>query len=160
MAMPAVFARPIAVMLFAGCFSVSSALAPAATPEPDVNSKVMATQQQYVSAWTSGDVDALVELFTEDAVYWPASGGRIEGREEIRRHFESAPPPSAADISSAHTEEIGELVFDVGTVTVTLPPEAGGEFQGEYVVIAEQTGDGLRIRRLIGFPRRETPQPQ
>ena len=146
--------------LFAGGLAVGAIFNSATAQEADLETKARETQQQYVAAWTSGDVEVLVELFTEDAVYWPASGGRIEGREEIRRHFESTATPTAAEISSTHTEQMGDLVFDLGTVSMTMPEEGGGEIEAEYVVMAEQTEDGLRIRRLIGFPTREMPRPQ
>jgi uncharacterized protein (TIGR02246 family) len=149
-----------AAILFAGCLAVGAGLAPASSQERGLEAQSRETQQEYVAAWTDGNIDALVELFTEDAIYWPASGGRIEGQEELRRHFESTPTPTAAEISSTHTEQMGELVVDVGTISMTMPEEAGGEVQAEYVLLAEQSEDGLRIRRLVGFPTRETPRSQ
>ena len=128
--------------------------------DEQLHAKVAETQARYVEAWVAGDAEALASLFTEDAVFWPISGGSFEGRDAIRQTLQQDPQPEAASIRSTHTERLGDLVFDVGTFTVTLSGAEGGEMEGEYVVVAEETEDGMQIRRLISFEPRRHEAPQ
>jgi uncharacterized protein (TIGR02246 family) len=143
-------------------FALISLLAgPAAAQDEALQAEVEELQSRYEQAWIAGDADTLASLFTEDAAFWPISGGSFDGREEIRQALQDDPQPQAAEIRSTHTERMGDLVFDVGTFSVTLPEAQGGTMEGEYVVLAEETDDGLLIRRLVSFqPRRPPQEPQ
>lgn len=144
--------------VLAPCFLL---VGPVAAQNEALQAQVEDLQSQYEQAWTAGDADALASLFTEDAVFWPITGGSFEGREHIRDAVQDEAPPQAAEISSTHTERLGDFVFDVGTFSVTFPEAQGGAMEGEYVVVAEETDDGLAIRRLTAFsPRRPPQQPQ
>jgi uncharacterized protein (TIGR02246 family) len=136
-------------------------VSPAAAQDQALQQQVEELQSRYEQAWVSGDADTLASLFTEDAIFWPVSGGRFDGRDAIREAVGEDPQPQTAEIRSTHTERMGDLVFDVGTFSITLPEVQGGAMEGEYAVVAEETDDGLSIHRLIGFPARRAPeQPQ
>ena len=140
---------------------VSSAMllvSPAAAQDEALQQQVEELQSRYEQAWVAGDADAVASLFTEDAIFWPVSGGSSEGRDAIRGTVGEEPTPQSAEISSTHTERMGDFVFDVGTFSITLPEAQGGTIEGGYAVVAEETGDGLAIRRLVGFPARRAPQ--
>ena len=51
----------------------------------------------FIDAWQTKDVDAILDFFTEDAVYLDPAWGRQEGRETIRQFFVQSmswrPPP-------------------------------------------------------------------
>lgn len=149
-------ARSIGAVL-APCFVF---IGPVAAQDEALQAQVEELQSQYEQAWTAGDADALVSLFADDAVFWPVTGGSFEGHDAIRGVVQEDAQPQAAEISSTHTERLGEFVFDVGTFSVTFPEEQGGAMEGEYVVVAEETDDGLSIRRLAAFPPRRPPQQQ
>jgi uncharacterized protein (TIGR02246 family) len=133
-------------------------VSPAAAQDQALQQQVEDLQSRYEQAWVAGDADTLASLFTEDAIFWPVSGGSFEGRDAIREAVREDAQPQSAEISSTHTERMGDLVFDVGTFAITLPEAQGGAMEGEYAVVAEESGDGLSIRRLIGFPARRAPQ--
>lgn len=130
----------------------------ATAQDSDLDARIDEAQQRYEEAWTSGDADALAEMHTEDAVMWPASGGMHEGRDAIRGYFEQGPQPESIDIKSERAERIGDLILDVGTFSATMPAEAGGQMEGEYVVIAREIEGELRLERIFAGPRRE-PSP-
>lgn len=136
-------------------------IVPALAQDEALQANVEELQSRYEQAWIAGDTDTLASLFTEDAAFWPISGGSFDGRDEIRQALQEDPQPQAAEIRSTHTERMGDFVFDVGTFSVTLPEAEGGTLEGEYVVLAEETDDGLAIRRLVSFqPRRPPQEPQ
>ena len=145
---------PIAAVLASAVLLVS----PAAAQDQALQQQVEDLQSRYEQAWVAGDADTVASLFTEDAILWPVSGGSFEGRDAIREAVGADAQPQSAEISSTHTERVGDLVFDVGTFSITLPEAQGGAMEGEYAVLAEETDDGLSIRRLIGFPARSAPQ--
>jgi uncharacterized protein (TIGR02246 family) len=143
----------------AACFVTSLLFGPAAAQDQERQAELAELQSSYEQAWVAGDAEALAGLFTEDAVWWPLSGGRVEGRDEIRAAFQQDVQPQAADINSTHSERIGDMFFDVGTFTITLPEAEAAAMgaatvEGEYVVVIQETDDGMRISRLIGFPPR------
>jgi uncharacterized protein (TIGR02246 family) len=133
-------------------------IGPVAAQDQALQEQVEELQSRYEQAWVAGDADTLASLFTEDAIFWPVSGGSFEGRNAIREALREDAQPQSAEISSTHTERMGDLVFDVGTFSITLAEAQGGAMEGEYVVVAEETDDGLSIRRLIGFAARGAPQ--
>lgn len=149
-------ARSIGAVL-APCFLF---IGPVGAQDEALQTQVEELQSKYEQAWTAGDTDALTSLFTDDAVFWPISGGSFEGREDIRDAVQEDEQPQAAEINSTHTERLGDFVFDVGTFSVAFPEAQGGAMDGEYVVVAEETDDGLSIRRLAAFPPRRPPQQQ
>lgn len=137
-------------------------VSPAAAQDQALQQQVEELQSRYEQAWVAGDADTLASLFTEDAIFWPINGGSFEGRDAIREAVREEPQPQSAEISSTHTERMGDLVFNVGTFSITLPEAQGeaqaGAMEGEYVVVAEESGDGLSIHRLTAFPARRAPQ--
>jgi len=98
----------------------------AAAQDADLDARIEEAQQRYEEAWTTGDIDALVELHAEDAVMWPFDGGMHEGRDAIRGYFEDNPRPESFDVRSGRTERIGEFILNVGTFTGAMPADAGG----------------------------------
>lgn len=141
-------------------FALLLAIASAGAQDQELQANLEEAHSQYEHAWTAGDADALAGLFTEDAVFWPADGGVFEGREQIREALQEGPNPTSAEIRARRIERIGDLVLDVGTFTIILP-DTQGRMEGEYLALAEDTEEGIRILRLIGFPpRQRAPERQ
>jgi uncharacterized protein (TIGR02246 family) len=112
--------------------------------------------RRYERAWVQGDFEGLSDLFKKDAVMMPFIGGTYEGAEAIGKVHEAAFRPKSFQAHSVRTERFGDMIMNVGTVTLGLPDEeGGGSMEWEYVVLLEQTDDGLKIHRLISFPTRK-----
>jgi uncharacterized protein (TIGR02246 family) len=136
------------------------AMATASAQDAELEARVAEAQDQYAEAWMAGDAEGVANVFTEDAIYWPESGGVFEGREAIRSQLEEELAhgvPTSVDITSSRVEQLDGVILDIGTFSATMPDEAVGEVRGEYVVLAQDTDEGVRIRRLIAFPTREAP---
>jgi uncharacterized protein (TIGR02246 family) len=145
-------AVPVSAMLLVG---------PVVAQDQALQQQVEELQSRYEQAWVAGDADTLASLFTQDAIFWPLSGGSFEGRDAIREALGQDAQPEAAEIRSTRTEQTGDYILDIGTFSMTLPEAQGGTVEGEYVVLAEEADDGLAIHRLISFqPRRPPQQPQ
>ena len=114
-------------------------------------------QRRWEQADAAKDWETIASLFVEDGVYLPVTGGMVEGREAIRSALEQD-PEGAVSIRSSRVEPLGEnMIFDIGTFTISLPEEAGGTFEGEYVSLSEMGENGLQIRSLTTFPLRQPP---
>ena len=133
----------------------------AAAQDADIRAKVEDFLQSFEQAVAAGDYETIGSVFAEDTTFLPPTGGLIEDREGARSFYEES-KFEAIDIRSTRTQAVGEnLILDVGTFTGTLPEEAGGTtLEGEYVALAEDTGEGLRIISLTSFPTRQPPEAQ
>lgn len=135
------------------------AIAAASAQDEDLEAQVLEIQKQYADGWMAGDVEAMANVFTDDAVYWPETGGVFEGKDAIRGQLAMEVEqgiPTSVDIKSSRVERLGETIVDVGTFSANI--ESIGEIRGEYVVLGEETADGIRVHRLIAFPPREAPE--
>ena len=128
-----------------------------AAQEVDLQAQIEGFQQRFEEAIVADDWEAIGSMFVENSIYMPFTGGMVEGREEIRSTLEQN-PAETIDIHSSRAEMLGEnMLFDIGTFTLTLPAEAGGTFEGEYVSMSEIGENGLQIRSLTTFPVRQPP---
>ena len=143
----------------AGIFAFS--LVPAfASAQDEYQARLDAAHDEYEQFISEKDFEGLVGMFAEDAVYQPATGGLLQGRDEIRQWHEDINFASM-QIAPTHAEALSDdLVLDLGSFTGTLADApAAGPVSGEYVVVVEMTGDDLQIRSLSAFPEREMKMP-
>ncbi|MCW5713433.1 MAG: nuclear transport factor 2 family protein [Bauldia sp.] len=123
--------------------------------ETRTEERIEAVQSRYEAASVAGDVDAFVGLFTADALYMPVFGGAYAGADAIRSFAATAGRPASLDIRSVAWRWAGELILDVGTFTLVLPPQAGGgTIEGEYTAIVQEVDGDLRLLQLVTFPPR------
>ena len=100
-------------------------------------------------AFAAGDIDAVVELFAEDASLLLLNGAAIRGREGIRAQW--APSFATWDMSAWATERIvvdvhGDRAYALSTYTETLVHRAGTEqsrlVSGRVVMFLRRADDG------------------
>lgn len=103
-----------------------------------------------------GKDDALTPHLAEAAVYMPSAGGRYEGAESIAQSMAAFPDMAGFTAEIDERVSLGEdHTLFVGTYSVTLPPEMGGAtVPGEYLLIAQETPEGLKLLRHVAFPVR------
>lgn len=119
--------------------------------------------ERFRAAYASLDLDALVGLYVEEALYLPPSGGILEGRGAVRESF------SGFFEWAAENDVAVELVFhvvdrtlhedlavDVGyySLTTTPPAESGdppGHSVGKFVTVAERDDAGEWRFRIDGY---------
>lgn len=143
--------------LSAALFALPLALAALPASAGPLEDAVAAVQVRYEEATVAGDADAVAALFAEDGAYLPLTGGMFVGGEAIKGGF-GTQRPGALDIVSTTVSQIGDVIVDQGTFSITLPPQAGGiTIPGEYVALFGEADGGLKIHRLVIFPTRRPP---
>ena len=112
-------------------------------------SGVAQISEKWAKEWSAKNVDALIALYAEDAVFLPANGSRVTGRAAIRDLFEKALAANTSDVRvhSKVTEQSGDLAYDSGEYEETAT--SGGvtrSGRGNYLVVFRRSGkDQWRI---------------
>jgi uncharacterized protein (TIGR02246 family) len=100
---------------------------------------VAAWLDAYIRAWESNDPDAIGELFTEDAVYFPPPGNTwtsphedvLRGREAIVAAWLEDPDPPGSWVADYRPEAIASDLA-IATGTSTYFQEGGETVRAEY----------------------------
>ena len=106
-------------------------------------SGVAQISETWAKEWSAKNLNALMALYAEDAVFMPANGTRITGRPAIHDLFEKAQAVNSSDlrIHSKVTEQSGNLAFDSGeyeeTSTASGVTRSG---RGNYLVVFRRQG--------------------
>lgn len=121
-------------------FALAAAVVPAAAQESP-----KALQDAIVAAVLANDVDAIVDLYAEDAVLYPAVGAAsATGREAIRGAWESfmaANTVQDGSVDEQGSEMMGDTAVSWGTFEMTVAPQGGGEtsrLSGRFMDVAKQ----------------------
>ena len=142
------------VLLFCcGLLVVSCATQPA----HDVTSARTAIERQ-AAAWAEavnrGDVDALADLYTTDAILMAPNAEPLRGREGVRSFMNVVRGLSPRDVRLT-VEEVdvcGDTAYEVGSYTMNLQPPGQARMtdRGKYLVVWKRQADGSwRIHRDI-----------
>jgi uncharacterized protein (TIGR02246 family) len=123
---------------------------------------------QFSQAILAKDVDAVVAMYTDDAVLMPPGAPVVVGKDAIRDYFTAQ---FASDVvtteqvfTSIQTEGEGNQAFDRGTfMWKGTRPGASDPITevGKYVVIVRRTADGSwRVAVDIGNSDPRPPEPE
>lgn len=118
--------------------------------EPTLNQDVTAiihkTGDDWARYWNSRQPEKLAELYAEDAVYLPPHHPAVHGREAIREYLSRPLHRAYTDLrfEVTYIKQTGDLAFDVGTYTMKVPREGGGQRpdKGKYLTVWRKRGDG------------------
>jgi uncharacterized protein (TIGR02246 family) len=118
---------------------------------------------QWESAWLSGDVKDLMDLYTDDAVYMPASAAKPSaGRRDVQATLQSL----FAARKDLHTRMVdftasGDMAYYAGKYVFQTDPAAGPvrSESGTFVFILEHSPRGWKIRSHVEKPDPDTPLP-
>lgn len=118
--------------------------------EPTLNQDVTAiihkTGDDWARYWNSRQPEKLAELYAEDAVYLPPHHPAVHGREAIREYLRRPLHRAYTDLrfEVTYIKQTGDLAFDVGTYTMKVPQEGGGQRpdQGKYLTVWRKRADG------------------
>lgn len=132
----------------AGAFhSGSTQSRPATSRGPSGLAKI---SEQWAKEWSARNLDAVIALYAEDAVFLTATGSRTTGRAAIRELFEKALAANTSDlhVQSKVTEQSGNLAYDSGEYEETTT--SGGvkrKCRGNYLVVLRR--DGKKQWRIV-----------
>lgn len=116
---------------------------------------------KWESAWLSGDVHDLMALYTDDAVYLPASASKAaQGRRDVQATLQAL-LPSRKDI---HTRMVdftasGDMAYYAGKYFFQTDPAAGPvrNETGTFVFIFQLVGREWKIRSHVEKPDPDSP---
>lgn len=115
---------------------------------------IAALHQDAVPLFNAKDVDALLELWTDDGVYLPPGEPALHGKDAIRGYYERF-QGTVESLVSDEIEVAGDWAYERGSVTVLAPP-ASGEGAGptrvsaKYLDIWRRQPDGSwKVARAI-----------
>ena len=113
-----------------------------------VDSQVTKISEQWAKEWSAKNLNSVVDLYAEDAVFLPSTGSRVTGRPAIRELFAGAlaAHTSQIQVRSKVSEQSGNLAFDSGEYEETST--AGGVTRtgrGNYLVVLRREGNRWRI---------------
>lgn len=94
--------------------------------------------ERWAKEWSAKNLDSVIALYAEDAVFLTATGSRVTGRAAIRDLFEKALAANTSDlrVHSKVTEQSGNLAYDSGEYEETMT--SGGvkrSGRGNYLVV-------------------------
>lgn len=108
----------------------------------------------FEKAFNTGDAAAVAAHYTEDAALLPPDAARVDGREAIERFWKGAMDSGFKDLNleAVEVEESGDLAYEVGRFTGTVPGKEGAraDLVGKYIVVWKKDQDGTwRLHRDI-----------
>lgn len=101
-------------------------------------SDVTHLSQEWAKHWNAKNVDALMALYVEDAVFLPADGSRVTGRAAIRDLFTKALAVNTSDlrVHSKATEQSENFAYDSGEYEENITSDGVKRSgKGNYLVI-------------------------
>ena len=108
--------------------------------------------ERWAEYWSSKQVDELVALYADDAVFHTGQGDRFSGKQVIRDIFKKALETNSSNITveSVRTEVSDKLAYDSGNYREVRG--AGGdkhELTGTYVIVfRRQNGKWLIVEHV------------
>jgi len=147
-------ARRIAIaILISTCASFQANLTFTKTEAPsqrrtDQANSINKVSHLWAREWGAKNLEALMDLYADDAVFMTATGSRTTGRQAIRELFKQALASSGSQLSihSRETEASGNLAYDSGeydeTSTANGVKKSG---RGNYLVVLRRDKNRWRI---------------
>jgi len=115
---------------------------------PGLANSVSKPSYLWAKEWGAKNLDALMDLYTDDAVFLTATGSRTTGKAAIRELFKQALAESGSQLTvySRATEESGNLAFDSGEYDEVSTVNGGTKRgAGNYLVVLRRDGNRWRI---------------
>lgn len=105
---------------------------------------IEALSNEWLAAHTAKDWDALITLYTDDAVFIPPEGPLVQGKEDIRTWFLENESDARVELNNIEIEGVGDLAYVRGESTITVLSETGSPtaIRGVYLDIRRRSPDG------------------
>lgn len=128
--------------------------------QTDARAQVASAIAALIAADNRGDLAAVIERYTEDAILLGPSSPPVTGRAEIREHYGSLFEMYRFDVAfqSSETQTFGDWAFDRGITSGTLIPLDGSApitVRDRYLMILHRDSSEWRVSRLMWNPAEE-----
>ena len=95
----------------------------------------------FERCWNDGDVDGLLALYEEDAIYVPVAGETLAGHAAIRAMLEGVAQSGMRNrLELVNLVELGDIALERTRWTITMPD--GSETSGNSTVVLRRQADG------------------
>lgn len=151
---------PLLCLATASAYADRGVCGSAQTVALEVTPNVAQISERWAKEWGAGNLEGLIALYAEDAVFLPATGSRITGRAAIRELFEKALATNSSKLSvhSKVSQQSGELAYDSGEYEETTTSKGlARSGRGNYLVILRRTGPNQW--RIIQHMWTDVPTP-
>ena len=117
--------------------------------DADIRCTIERLSLEYTRVYNAGQLDKILDFFAEDAMTLSPDQEPVRGREALRRYYEAAfkrePHPDLV-VTSIRSEQSGDLLYDSGRWTQSLPMPDGKsqQFTGYYLSIYKKIGGGWK----------------
>jgi ketosteroid isomerase-like protein len=131
---------------------------PQASAQAQAQEGIAALQKSEIAASMGFDVNALLDLWTDDAVLLPPRHEPIVGKAALRRFFQERKDKYANYDMLAYDEQwsevmvVGEYAYQWGAVSYRMKPVTGGEFGGTVHamrILKREEDGGWRVARAM-----------
>ena len=135
----------VPVLAFAGFATLSAAATPAGAHTVAFN-PLAGPSISWAFDWERKDLEGVLALYTDDAVFMDATGARIAGKPALRKFFAAVLRQYTAHptMHSVAAYSVGDLADEWGDYSeVVVPvakPDAAIKTQGTYLVILHKVG--------------------
>ena len=125
-----------------------AACAPAAPPDTTAEDTTAINQLRFdwAAAYSAGDIDGLVAMYTDDYVGYPNDAPTTMGQDGVRANLEAQLTGMTAStmLTSEELLLFGDHAIDRGMFETTLMPEEGDPvaMEGRYEVVLRREADG------------------
>ena len=120
---------------------------PASQRQSAIVNDLAKVSELWAHDWSAKQLDQVIELYAQDAVFLTGTGDRITGRTAIRTALKKALDTNTPylTVRSLVTEQSGNLGYDSGDYRETITPVSGEgkrESHGNYVIVFKRQPNG------------------
>jgi uncharacterized protein (TIGR02246 family) len=151
----------LAALVVGGCAGPQGRTA--AVDTAAISAAVDSFIQAHNAAIAVRDTDAIVALYTDDAMVFPAGAARVDGREAIRAMWAKSLRAPGLELSMASQHKLvaqaGDMVSDMGTYDFRMSGPDGRTVHdvGKYVTVMKKV-DG-RWKMVVDIWNSDPPPP-
>jgi uncharacterized protein (TIGR02246 family) len=135
----------VSALAFVGVATLSAAAAPASAHTVALN-PLAGPSISWAFEWERKDLEGVLALYTDDAVFMDATGARITGKPALRKFFATVlqqytAHPTMHSVAAYSAGDLGYEWGDYSEVVVPVAkPDAAIKAQGTYLVILRKVG--------------------
>ena len=115
---------------------------------------------RFAQAVLAGDVDAMTDMYTEDAIILPPGGSVIQGRDAIRQFNEAFVQAGIVqfELKDIRIRGVGDMLYMVGESTIGCEDSESTSLacrNGKYMCILREQGAGQWKKTLAIWNSRQ-----
>jgi uncharacterized protein (TIGR02246 family) len=117
---------------------------PAPAQVPSSPQSFVAVRDAWIKDWKSRDLDDLRKLYAPDAVFLPALGTEIRGRDAIGHYLKQIIDSSPGDLfagSDGFDQVSAEVAYDSGAIVYWIKGTVA-PIKGSYLMVFKRDSDG------------------